>query len=306
MEKSATICKWCTCCACCTCLFVTLACTVVPFIFLTVTARFLRHFISIPGLTHVEPIKLEEVHTKLPLAPASYPDHLHGILWMDQEGFISNADVFHGTPDLALSFGDTNYSTWDARTQAVKVEASGASWQWMNNREAYMVARIMRSIGFFYLFEVHEADSYVFPSSVPTYIQVYPSADLGLGIVLSLPKRLMSFTMVKMTPPPGKCPPASGASRDEWTQCASWKHASSSFLSPFLGGTSHCYAYQIVDARGQPIQPYFDAYVAKGKAARNGDARFATLFGISIVEESDSFVMRRTHVQSAQKKRDEL
>mmetsp|Transcript_22449 Transcript_22449/g.40519 ORF Transcript_22449/g.40519 Transcript_22449/m.40519 type:complete len:367 (+) Transcript_22449:48-1148(+) len=219
-----------------------------------------------------------DVDQVIPLPPKSYPAALQGMIWMDQGGAFGKTDVPFSAPDLALSFGDTAFSMLDAPSRTIDVDVTGPAWQWMNAKDAYFVFLALKKIGFFYHFQFNEDYSHV---------QIYPSVNLGALGKWSLPKLLMSFTMVLQTPPAdiGPFPTASTLYEDR-VKFAKWDRVSSGLLSPLLGkyGVFHYYVYQIVDGEGRRVQPYYDACTSLASQSTKPDPSWAVYLGLEVPE----------------------
>eukprot|EP00929_Paragymnodinium_shiwhaense_P113357 TRINITY_DN81634_c0_g1_i1.p1 TRINITY_DN81634_c0_g1~~TRINITY_DN81634_c0_g1_i1.p1 ORF type:complete len:292 (+),score=39.08 TRINITY_DN81634_c0_g1_i1:127-1002(+) len=262
-------------------------CAVVGFLVAAPLTTLAAILYMLPPLTTLEAqsFPAADVQKMLPLAPPSYPEMLQGMIWMDQEGAFSESQIPLGAPDLALSFGDTNFSSWDSASRTIAVDTVGPAWQWVHRPFGYIFAHYLGMVGYHYLFEFSEDFEVA---------QIYPSVDLGAAGVWHVPKQLMSFTMVRRKQPPGECPPKEGASKHEWTKCASWDRVSSGLLSPLFGkfGTLHYYVFQIVDKDGQPIEPYYSAYLEFALGKAKPDAGWAERFGISVTA-GETFVATR-------------
>eukprot|EP00930_Biecheleria_cincta_P054929 TRINITY_DN4130_c0_g1_i1.p1 TRINITY_DN4130_c0_g1~~TRINITY_DN4130_c0_g1_i1.p1 ORF type:complete len:279 (-),score=52.13 TRINITY_DN4130_c0_g1_i1:590-1426(-) len=223
---------------------------------------------------------------------------LGGIIWMDQAGVFGCTDIPFSAPDLAMSFGDTSYSRLDEITHTIDVDVTGPAWQWMNNKDGYLTFVLLKKIGFHYHFEFNEDYSSV---------QIYPSINLGRLGKWSVPKVLMSFTMVLQKPPKGLTCPASTLYADR-SRYAKWDRVSSGLLSPLVGkyGVFHYYVYQIVDGDGNRVQPYYDACVAHGAKETKPFPKLAAKLGIDALavgeKGSTSFVGVRSASMPVQKK----
>lgn len=192
----------------------------------------------------------EHTDTVLPLAGAEYPDAFKGVIWMDQGGHYAYSDIPVPAPDLAVSFGDSH---WDAANNKLTLDVAGPGWIWVNSGLGHLFWTILQHVGYHYTFS---------PSSDFSVIQIYPTLDLGFLGTWSAPEWFMSFTMEKQTPPAGACPPAPNATKKEIAKCATWDRVSSTWMSPLLGkyGYLHYYVFQIVDAEGNRIEPYWSIY----------------------------------------------
>mmetsp|Transcript_92201 Transcript_92201/g.192786 ORF Transcript_92201/g.192786 Transcript_92201/m.192786 type:complete len:289 (-) Transcript_92201:424-1290(-) len=218
------------------------------------TAVFILYLLTSRGDYETTCYRNDAVTAALPLAPKHYPKELQGIIWMDQSGFYSHSDLPYGVPDLALSFGDTDFSEYDPESRTVEVSVWGPAWSWMNRWDGRLFFSVFQWwLPYHYIFELNDDVS---------VIQVYPTIRLGpLGSV-SMPKWLLSFTMEKLPTKEGDCPPKAGASKKDIAKCATWDRKSTSLISPLLGrfGVIHYYVWQIVDGEGKPVQPYYDVY----------------------------------------------
>eukprot|EP00932_Pfiesteria_piscicida_P017527 SRR837773.4403.p1 GENE.SRR837773.4403~~SRR837773.4403.p1 ORF type:complete len:288 (-),score=29.90 SRR837773.4403:12-875(-) len=237
-----------------------------------------------------------KLETELPLAPSSYPEAFQGMLWMDQGGFYSHSDVPFTAPDLALSFGDAEYSRWDPVSRTLSLDIAGPSWTWMNRVDGHLAYWALRKLGYFYLFEPNEDFS---------VIQVLPSVDWGALGKFSLPKQIMSFTMERVQHAPGACPPKAGASKKDIAKCATWDRVSSGLLSPLLGpfGVVHYYVWQIVDGSGKRIQPYYDVYQSFANKSSRHFALTGSLLGMAedprCAQEATAFAGHRPAQRAA-------
>lgn len=227
------------------------------------------------GNTSPEVFPNDAVEKVLPLAPTTFPKALQGVIWMDQHGTYAHTDIGVGASDLALSFGDNEFSTWDPQMRTVAVDVAGPGWTWMNRWDGYLQWWLVRRLGFFYIFEVSPDEA---------VIQIYPCVDLGrLGRQYCLPKWFLSFTMEKVKPPPGTvCPPKTGSSKMDTAKCASWDRVSTGFFKRLLGDFAvlHYYAFQIVDGSGNRVQPYYDAYLQFAHNSCRSNASLAQAVGI--------------------------
>lgn len=240
--------------------------------------------------------KTDELDKVIPLPPKSYPENLQGIIWMDQAGAFGHTDVPFSAPDLAMSFGDTSYSRFDEVTRTIDVDVTGPAWQWMNNHVGYLAFVSFKTTGYHYHFEF---------SKDYNFVQIYPSINLGWLGKWSMPKILLSFTMVQQRPPKELPCPASTLYADR-ARYAKWDRVSSGLLSPLVGkyGVFHYYVYQIVDADGKRVQPYYDACVAHGGKHSKPFPKLAAHLGIDAMAAGDgstSFVGVRSASALVQK-----
>lgn len=239
--------------------------------------------------------KASEVEKVLPKSPKDYPENLQGIIWMDQSGVYGHSDVPMNAPDLALSWGDTEFFRLDKKNRVHKVDCAGPAWQWMNSFLGYSFYFFVKLSGYHYLFEWNE--DY-------TFTQIYPSYDLGWLGTYSVPKFIVSFQMAHQTPPQGACPPAKGASKKEIAKCAKWDRITTGLLSPFFGswGTIHYYAWEIVDKDGNHVQPAYDIFVSWAANGTSPAPTAAKLFGVDPgsdgFEAGTAFVGRRVKQSS--------
>jgi hypothetical protein len=239
---------------------------------------------------HTHFFKNSDVAEILPLPPKDYPESLQGLHWMDQSGFYAHSDVPLGAPDLALSFGgDTAFHKLDRKTRTLKIDVVGPGWQWMNRWDGYMFAWAIGLVGFHYVMEFNEDYSFA---------QIYPTITLPFGMgVVSLPKVVMSFTMVLQKPPEGSCPPTAAATKKDITSCATWDRVSTNFMSHVLGSWAefHYYVFRIVDADGKPVQPYFEQFESFARQSTKPSPSAAKIFGIDLgktgAEDDTSFVL---------------
>jgi len=201
-----------------------------------------------------------KVESTLPLPPKTFPKSLQGMMWMDQGGHYAHSDIPMGAPDLAFSLADPA-NPLDTKTRSIVVDVAGPAWQWMNKFDGKLFFKVLKTIGFRYLMQFNE--DY-------THAQIYPTLFWGRVFV---PKQLLSFTMVRQTPPADSCPPAEGATKAEIAKCAAWDRVTSGLLSPLLGerGVLHYYVYQIIDGDGRPVQPYYDVFQEWAKISSAGD-----------------------------------
>jgi len=218
----------------------------------------------------VRSVKLGEIGQAFAKAPASYPKELQGVIWMDQYAMQ--------LPTLALSFGDTSFSTLDPVTRSIRVSLTGATCQWQNNPEAYMRVRGMHFLGAHLLFQFKEDYSGA---------QIFPALNLGMFGTWHLPRLFLSFAMVKQSPSPDSCPPKEGAGKSDISKCATWGRT----ISIPIWGEYHDYVYEIVDADGQIVEPHFSRYVEWGKGAISNKEQ-ASEWGIQGVDaNTESFIV---------------
>lgn len=212
----------------------------------------------------IHKFKAVDVRSTLPLPPATFPEALQGMFWMDQLGHYAHSDIpsVIGAPDLAFSLADTPGALFDPKARSITVDVAGPAWQWMDRLDGKLFFKVLKTIGFRYVMQFDEGY---------TVAQIYPTVAWGR---VSMPKQLLSFTMVKQTPPAGACPPAQGASKADIAKCGAWDRVSSGLLSPLFGsyGVLHYYMFQIVDAKGQPVQPYYDAFQGWAQVSSKGDS----------------------------------
>lgn len=210
----------------------------------------------------------EEVDKVLPLAPSHFPEAFQGILWMDQTGAYGHSECPFTAPDLSLSFGN---STWDPTTRRISLDITGPSWVWFNSWLGQFGYCLLGNLGFKYVFELSQDEN---------SIQVYPTFDWGdvLG-TWTFPKELLSFSMERIQHPKGKCPPPAGSSKKDISKCAKWDRVSKGLLSPLFGdaGVIHYSVFQIVDGKGNRIQPYFDAYLNYAKSTCDVSSKWLRL-----------------------------
>ena len=64
-------------------------------------------------------VKNDNIQNLLPTAPVDYPEPLQGMIWMDQSGSFGVSTLPSTLPDLALSFGDIDFSRLDPTTRTV-------------------------------------------------------------------------------------------------------------------------------------------------------------------------------------------
>merc|ERR1711937_546017 len=69
----------------------------------------------------------------------------------------------------------------------------------------------------------------------------------------------------------GKCPPPANGSKDEFSKCATWIRTTSIPLL-FWKEPSVYYVFEIADAAGNPVQPYFDFFLARAENLTSPDA----------------------------------
>jgi len=203
-------------------------------------------------------LKRHELASVLPVAPKDYPNNLKGVFWMDQGGAFAHTDVPFTAPDLAFSFGDTDFSKLDKETRTISVNVTGPAWQWMNNKHGYKAFVVLRKIGWFYKLVFNE--DY-------TFAQIYPCLDLGKFGTWKMPAFLLSFTMRKLKTSPEQTLSSSTLYKDR-ARFAQWDRESSGLMSPLIGkyGIFHYYVFQIADANHQPIQPFYDACAAHAES----------------------------------------
>lgn len=198
----------------------------------------------------------------LPMPPTSFPEALRGMMWMDQLGHYAHSDIPIGAPDFAFSLADTPGALFDPKTRSITVDVAGPAWQWMNRLDGKVFFKVLKAVGFRYVMQFNEDYSFT---------QIYPTLFWGL---VSVPKQLLSFTMVKQTPPADACPPAKDATKAEISKCAAWDRVSTGLLSPLFGsyGVLHYYVFQIIDGQGQPVQPYYDVFQEYAKISAGSDS----------------------------------
>jgi len=218
-----------------------------------------------------------DIDQVIPLPPRSYPQNLQGIIWMDQGGAFGKTDVPFSAPDLALSFGDTAFSVLDTDSRTIDVDVAGPAWQWMNAKDAYVAYALLKKMGFFYHFQFNEDYSHA---------QIYPSVNLGALGKWSLPKLLMSFTMVLQQESPETTSPAASTLIEDRAKWAKWDRVSSGLMSPLLGkyGVFHYYVYQIVDREGRRVQPYYDACTSLASKTAKPDSSWTDFLGLEAPE----------------------
>lgn len=227
---------------------------------LTVFVSCIGLFFLLSDVSDMQQFDSEKVGSTLPLATnTTFPESLQGMMWMDQLGHYAHSDIPMGAPDLAFSLANSAIP-FDKKTRTVTVDVAGENWQWMDRFDGKLFFKVLKTIGFRYFMQFNE--DY-------THAQIYPSVFWGK---LFVPKELVSFTMVKQTPPAGSCPPAKGAAKAEIAKCAAWDRVSSGLLSPLLGsyGVLHYYVFQIIDGKGKPVQPYYDVFQEWAKISAGG------------------------------------
>jgi hypothetical protein len=229
--------------------------------------------------TNVNFINNDDIQNVLPVPPASYPEALQGMIWMDQVGAYAFSNISGGAPDLALSFGDTNYST--LKGNSVNVDIFGPAWQWQNSAagiEDYI--GLQQSIDGTLPFPM---DHYEFAFSDDyEFAQIYPCYGLPDGSSARTPKEMMSFSMVRQHPAEGECPPAAGASKQDIAKCAKWRRDS------VQGGIKVVYyVFEIVDSNRQPIQPYYDAFLEFANSKCIPDKAAAQKYGFDTSQAVD-------------------
>lgn len=243
--------------------------------------------------------KNSDLGSVLPLPPADTPESLQGIFWMDQIGHLSHSDMggfpfsLIAAPDLALSFGgDQAFHKLDRQTRTLNLDITGPAWQWFNSALGYVFPWALRKIGFYYSLEFNE--DY-------TFAQILPSLVLPLIGTIQAPRSLVSFTMVRQTPPAGICPPKPDAPKKDFSKCAAWDRVSSGPVGPAL----HYYVFQIMDKDGEPVQPYYDAFMAYADKSSSPSSAVASVFGVDLGEvgktPATSFVHRRESSSDAAK-----
>ena len=176
---------------------------------------------------------------------------------MDQAGSYGYSNIPGSAPDLALSFGDTEYNKLTGTT--LNVDIFGPAWQWQNNKAAYGLFNGAGEmpVGSFDHYEFVWSNDYEF-------CQIYPHMKTPMGST-RVPTSIASFSMTRQHPKAGECPPQANASPVDRAKCAMWKRESQFFsIVPGITnitGNFVYYAFQIVDQKGKPIQPYYDAYL---------------------------------------------
>lgn len=218
-------------------------------------------------------VKNDNIQNLLPTAPVDYPEPLQGMIWMDQSGSFGVSTLPSTLPDLALSFGDIDFSRLDPTTRTVNVDVLGPAWQWENNEKGFHSYDLSTKVFSHYEFVFSEAYDFA---------QIYPHVKTFFGSV-RIPKDVLSFTLTRQNPPAGACPPAAGATKQEISRCAMWRRDSTFFkVVPGLSdaiGTFVYYAYQIVDNERRPIEPYYSAYLAWANSKCKPDKAAADKYG---------------------------
>merc|ERR1719401_1373163 len=160
----------------------------------------------------------------------------------------------------------------------------------MNNGLGYLFQWAIRLVGFHYVFNFNADYSSA---------QILPTVKLPIFGDVSLPSKLLSFTMVLQHPPAELCPPKEGASKKDVSKCAIWDRVSTGFLSPLFGsyGEVHYYVHRIVDKDGKPVQPFFDKFLEFSAARSKPNELMARILGVSLgqtrIEKATSFVCIR-------------
>lgn len=203
---------------------------------------------------HVECLSNDYIEVSLPSPPTNYPEHLRGIIWMDQARSYSSAPEGDGSGSLAMSFGD---STFNLQTRTIEVSNTGRSWTIENTVAGYMKYFAAYFFDYRYIFAFDENFQIA---------QVYPGfAPLG-GVLgtWSVPKILVSLTMELQDITGQTCPPPS-SNWEAVRACAKWIRKSSLPLMPGFGESEYA-AYEIVDPQGARTA-FYDMYVAHANNA---------------------------------------
>jgi len=185
-------------------------------------------------------------------APSDYPPELQGVIWMDQAGVISDSDIgSSAAPDGAISLGDP-VNKLDTTTNSIFVDTVGTAWLWFNSILGYHEwFDIKFGSGLkgdqWYRFQFN--DDYSFAQIYLAYTPLH----------LEIPKTILSFSMTRQTPPKDACPPSRAASKAAFTKCATWRRESSIGFLPLKPWIY--YAFEVVDNKGRPVQPYFDKFL---------------------------------------------
>lgn len=230
-------------------------------------------------------VRNDEIEKVVPLPPGDYPKSLQGMLWMDQTGSFGFSNISGGAPDLAFSTGDTKYAQLNRETRQLDINIFGPAWQWQNNAEAYEFHHDLLTGPWSHLGVKFHHYEFVFNDDY-SFAQIYPVMQSALGNVYRVPESMLSFTMTLQTPNPGQCPPKEGATREEISSCALWRRESRVFtVVPGIAkniGTFVYYAYQIVDQKGNRIEPYYSAYKDWANENSKPDAEAAAKFGLTL------------------------
>lgn len=238
----------------------------------------------------VEFFRNDELHTTLPLPPASYPEQLQGMIWMDQAGYYGHSDVpsAMAAPDGVFTFGDDEFKlTGGNGRYHIKVDTHGPAWQWFNSAKGYVFYNMLSRQGFTYKF--------IFSDNFNKG-QIIPSSELVLGSIEVPPSMVnFEFDYQSLYLDEKACPKqiteevraCLGIDKtDEHctevkkgvTKCAKWVRPSS-----VNGGEKrNYYAYEIVDRNGQPREPYWSLYLeyVKSQADPSVTAAQYSLTGI--------------------------
>lgn len=199
----------------------------------------------------------------MPLPPASYPEHLQGILWMDQAGYISESGI------SPLSDGVVSLDgALDTKTRTQCVNTCSTSWSWFNTAESYSALTTnpndMDTTECWYTFYWNENYTKATIAGV----------DLG-----NLPAWAVTMTMELQEPPPDAvCTSPQRADRETNMRCAKWVRKNFALGLPF--SISNYYVFEVVDKDRHPTE-YYDLYLQFANSRSHPDLTQLKKYNIS-------------------------
>jgi len=205
---------------------------------------------------------MDKVQDEIPLPPSTYPEALHGLLWMDQHGAYGSSDMSFPASGYVVSFADA-IKAWSPEERTISIAPWGKTWTWMNTAHAYTTWGVTKFVKYIYNWKFNEDF---------TYAQIVLEITLGPFGPFKMPEWLLNTNMHRQTPPPGaSCPPEPGATKEQISQCATWRRETTILPGWFLIGqpTLSYYIFKIADNKGNKIQPYFDAYAEFAALPKN-------------------------------------
>lgn len=223
-----------------------------------------------------------EVAYNVPLAPLTYPENLQGIVWLDQQGFYGTTSVSSSAADIAMSFGDTEFSELNQESREILVSASGPAWTWLNTGKGYSdYANFARKRNFLFQWNSDYSEARIWTS-----VHQADRNWFGIGPTLfSLGDYVTQHWMTRQQPALGTiCPPPMSSSNDDHSACAKWK-VTSCWLGCFgswigINKPAVYYAFQIVDREGNNLQPYQREFIKFVQRNWSPDENIAASFGI--------------------------
>mmetsp|Transcript_119760 Transcript_119760/g.310570 ORF Transcript_119760/g.310570 Transcript_119760/m.310570 type:complete len:361 (+) Transcript_119760:88-1170(+) len=200
----------------------------------------------------------EDLPDVIPRPPASYPENIKGVFWMDQWGYYGHSDLSSGFEDGVMSFGDTQFHTLNVSTREIFVSTSGPSWTWLNNAAAYgQYDGIARYGSYFFQWNEDYTRARIWPSK---HHNGRNNFGLGGGFD-NLMLYFVQFWMTRQTPPKDACPPAADATKEERSACAPWRRDSCLLwcFGSLIGINKQqtYYVFRVVNEKGHKVDPYF-------------------------------------------------